>query len=100
MQPFEVMRVINWEIRNLFNISLDVSSGNSIKQSMDRARIWQSKQKLIGSFLNRINHQRMESILGQACSVDKVIKGASMGNSWDEIGRLLYMITSTQRTTA
>ena len=100
MEPFEVMRVINYEIRKLFSISLDVSSGNSIKQSMDRAKIWQSKQQMIGSFFNRINHQHMESILGQACSVDKVIKGASKGNPWDEIGSLLYMITSPQRKTA
>ena len=42
----------------------------------------------------------MESILGQACSVDKVIKGASKGDPWDEIGSLLYMITSPQRKTA
>ena len=100
MEPFEVMRVINYEIRKLFNISLDASSGNSIKQSMDRAKIWQSKQQMIGSFFNRINHQHMESILGQACSVDKVIKGASKGDPWDEIGSLLYMITSPQRKTA
>ncbi len=100
MQPFEVMRVINWEIRNLFNISLDVSSGNSVKQSMDRAKIWQSKQQLIGNFLNRVSHQYMESILGQACSVDKVIKGAAAGNPWHEIGRLLYMIADPQSKTA
>ena len=37
MQPFEVMRVINWEIKNLFNMSLDISCGDSVKQSMDRA---------------------------------------------------------------
>jgi DNA polymerase-3 subunit delta len=100
MQPFEVMRVINWEIKNLFSMSLDISCGNSIKQSMNRAKIWQSKQQLIGNFLNQVNHQYMESILGQACSVDKVIKGAAAGNSWDEIGRLLYMIANPMRKTA
>tara|TARA_Y100000748_G_C15486076_1_gene484774 strand:- start:1078 stop:2079 length:1002 start_codon:yes stop_codon:yes gene_type:complete len=100
MQPFEVMRVVNWEIKNLFSMSLDISSGHSVKQSMNRAKIWQSKQQLIGNFLNQVNHQYMESILGQACSVDKVIKGAAAGNSWDEIGRLLYMITNPQRKTA
>ena len=97
MQPFEVMRVINWEIKNLFNMSLDISCGDSVKQSMDRAKIWKSKQQLIGNFLNRVNHGYMESILGQACSTDKVIKGAAVGDSWDEIGRLLYMITNPQR---
>ena len=100
MQPFEVMRVINWEIKNLFSMSLDISCGNSVKQSMNRAKIWQSKQQLIGNFLNQVNHQYMESILGQACSVDKVIKGAAAGNSWDEIGRLLYMIANPMRKTA
>ena len=100
MHPFEVMLVIIWEIKNLFSMSLDISCGNSIKQSMNRAKIWQSKQQLIGNFLNQVNHQYMESILGQACSVDKVIKGAAAGNSWDEIGRLLYMIANPIRKTA
>jgi DNA polymerase-3 subunit delta len=100
MQPFEVMRVINWEIKNLFNLSLEIASGYSVKESMQKAKIWQSKQKITGNFLDQINHQYMELILSQACSVDKVIKGASVGDPWSEIGRLLYLISNPKREAA
>ena len=52
------------------------------------------------SFLDQINHQYMELILSQACSVDKVIKGASVGDPWSEIGRLLYLISNPKREAA
>ena len=42
----------------------------------------------------------MELILSQACSVDKVIKGASVGDPWSEIGRLLYLISNPKREAA
>ena len=97
-QPFELMRVVNWEIKNLYDLMIDISDGISVNKAMQQAKVWPSKQKMIGSFLQSINKQHMEDILDQACSVDKIIKGVNKGNPWDEISRLLFMFASKSRT--
>ena len=98
VQPFELMRVINWEIKNLYDLMIDIGDGVSVNKAMQQARIWPNKQKMIGSFLQSMNKQHMENILDQACSVDKIIKGVNKGNPWDEISQLLFMFSSTSRT--
>jgi len=93
-QPFELMRVVNWEIKNLSELMVDIGDGISINKAMQKAKIWPSKQKIISAFLQSINSSQMNDILEQACKVDKVIKGINKGNPWDEIGQLLFMFTS------
>ena len=98
MQPFELMRVVNWEIKNLYDLMIDISDGISVNKAIQQAKAWPRKQKMYGSFLRSINKQHMEDILDQACSVDKIIKGVNKGNPWDEISRLLFMFASKSRT--
>ena len=98
MQPFELMRVVNWEIKNLYDLMIDIGDGISVNKAMQEAGVWPSKQKMIGSFLQSIDKQHMDDILDQACSVDKIIKGVNKGNPWDEISRLLFMFASKPRT--
>ncbi len=97
MLPYELMRVVNWEIKNLSDLMVDIGDGIPINKAMKNARIWSSKQKIIGSFLQSTSPNQMEGILEQACEVDKVIKGINKGNPWDEIGQLLFMF-STEAT--
>ena len=94
MLPFELMRVVNWEIKNLSDLMVDIGDGIPINKAMKNARIWPSKQKIIGSFLQSTSPTQMDNILEQACEVDKVIKGINKGNPWDEIGQLLFMFSS------
>ena len=94
MVPFELMRVVNWEIKNLSDLMIDIGDGIPINKAMKNARIWPSKQKIIGSFLQSTSPTHMDNILEQACEVDKVIKGINKGNPWDEIGQLLFMFSS------
>ena len=60
------MRVINWEIKNLYDLMIDIGDGVSVNKAMQQARVWPNKQKMIGSFLQSINKQHMEDILDQA----------------------------------
>ena len=94
MFPFELMRVVNWEIKNLSDLMIDIGDGIPINKAMKNARIWPSKQKIIGSFLQSTSPTHMDNILEQACEVDKVIKGINKGNPWDEIRQLLFMFSS------
>ncbi len=45
VQPFELMRVINWEIKNLYDLMIDIGDGVSVNKAMQQARIWPNNKK-------------------------------------------------------
>mgnify|MGYP000058194124 FL=1 len=98
MQPFELMRVVNWELKNLSDLMTDVDDGQSVRQAMQTAKVWQSKQKMIGDYLSSRNKQNIDDLIHQACEVDKTIKGVKKGNPWDEVGNLLLMLSSVHES--
>ena len=96
MRPEQMLAVLYWEIKNLMDASLDIDNGLSVKQAMQKAKIWPSKQKIIGSYLANQSKEKMDELVYQACKVDKVIKGVHLGSSWEEIGLLLFMFSATE----
>ena len=96
MRPEQMLAVLYWEIKNLMNASLDIDNGSSVKQAMQKANIWPSKQKIIGSYLANQPKEKVDQLVLQACKVDKVIKGVDIGSPWEEIGLLLFMFSATK----
>lgn len=96
MQPFELMRAVNYVLNQLSNIIIDVDDGQSVKQAMQKARIWSNKQRMTGDFLSSRSKKNIDDLIHQACEVDKTIKGVKKGNPWDEVGNLLLMLSSKQ----
>jgi len=95
MRPEQMLAVLYWEIKNLMDACLDIDNGLSVKQAMQKANIWPSKQKIIGSYLANQPKEKMDQLVHQACKVDNVIKGVDLGSAWEEIGLLLFMFSET-----
>ena len=95
MRPEQMLAVLYWEIKNLMDASLDIDNGLSVKQAMQKTKIWPSKQKIIGSYLANQPKEKMNQLVDQACKVDNVIKGVDLGSPWEEIGLLLFMFSET-----
>jgi len=93
MRPEQMLAVLYWEIKNLMDASLDIDNGLSVKQAMQKANIWQSKQKIIGPYLASQPKGKIDQLVHQACKVDNVIKGVDLGSPWEEIGLLLFMFS-------
>jgi len=93
MRPEQILAVLYWEIKNLMDASLDIDNGLSVKQAMQKANIWQSKQKIIGPYLASQPKGKIDQLVHQACKVDNVIKGVDLGSPWEEIGLLLFMFS-------
>jgi len=93
MRPEQILAVLYWEIKNLMDASLDIDNGLSVKQAMQKANIWQSKQKIIGPYLASQPKEKIDQLVHQACKVDNVIKGVDLGSPWEEIGLLLFMFS-------
>ena len=94
MRPEQMLAVLYWEIKNLMDASLDIDNGLSVKQAMQKANIWQSKQKIIGPYLASQPKEKIDQLVHQACKVDNVIKGVDLGSPWEEIGLLLFMFSA------
>ena len=92
-RPEQMLAVLYWEIKNLMDASLDIDNGLSVKQAMQKANIWQSKQKIIGPYLASQPKEKIDQLVHQACKVDNVIKGVDLGSPWEEIGLLLFMFS-------
>ena len=96
MRPEQMLAVLYWEIKNLMDASLDIDNGLSVKQAMQKANIWQSKQKIIGPYLASQSKEKIDQLIHQACKVDNVIKGVDLGSPWEEIGLLLFMFSAAE----
>ena len=96
MRPEQMLAVLYWEIKNLMDASLDIDNGLSVKQAMQKANIWQSKQKIIGPYLAFQSKEKIDQLVHQACKVDNVIKGVDLGSPWEEIGLLLFMFSAPE----
>ena len=96
MRPEQMLAVLYWEIKNLMDASLDIDNGLSVKQAMQKANIWQSKQKIIGPYLASQPKEKIDQLVYQACKVDNVIKGVDLGSPWEEIGLLLFMFSAPE----
>ena len=96
MRPEQMLAVLYWEIKNLMDASLDIDNGLSVKQAMQKANIWQSKQKIIGPYLASQPKEKIDQLVHQACKVDNVIKGVDLGSPWEEIGLLLFMFAAPE----
>ena len=94
--PVQMLGVLYWEIKNLMDASLDIDNGLSVKQAMQKANIWPSKQKIIGTYLANQPKGKMDLLVNQACKVDRIIKGVDFGNPWEEIGLLLFMFSEPE----
>ena len=96
MRPEQMLAVLYWEIKNLMDASSDIDNGLSVKQAMQKANIWQSKQKIIGPYLASQPKEKIDQLVHQACKVDNVIKGVDLGSPWEEIGLLLFMFSAPE----
>ncbi len=96
MRPEQMLAVLYWEIKNLMDASLDIDNGLSVKQAMQKANIWQSKQKIIGPYLTSQPKEKIDQLVHQTCKVDNVIKGVDLGSPWEEIGLLLFMFSAPE----
>ena len=93
MRLEQKLAVLYRDIKNLMDASLDIDNGLSVKQAMQKANIWQSKQKIIGPYLASQPKEKIDQLVHQACKVDNVIKGVDLGSPWEEIGLLLFMFS-------
>jgi DNA polymerase-3 subunit delta len=88
IEPPLVVWALARELRSLEGMSRGVASGEAVNRVMERSRVWQSRQAVVGAALRRHRPAVWQDLLSHCARIDRVIKGQFQGNAWDELIQL------------
>lgn len=86
MAPPLILAILSGQIRLLIKIHLmrNTGGGMSIEQIMAALRIWPARQKLMMQVIQRVRYPLLVQALLKAAVIDRIIKGVTKGNVWEE----------------
>ncbi len=84
-EPILVLWALSNEIRTLIRISSKRAAGQSLPAIFKAERVWDSRQALMTSALQRLRGKMLSAALREAMLADKMVKGIVKGNVWDKL---------------
>ncbi len=91
-EPTLILWAISRELRTLLEIKQQQSAGTPIYSLFKQFRIWEKRQPAVNAALSRHSQKAFTLLLLSCANLDKIIKGASIGNFWDDCENLLLGI--------
>ena len=86
--PTLALWALTQEIRTLVKLKMGQRKGASLPQLLRESRVWESRQGLVQRALGRLGEAALIAGLKQAAALDRMIKGLSRGDVWDELLQL------------
>ncbi|MES1981413.1 MAG: DNA polymerase III subunit delta [Pseudomonadota bacterium] len=83
-----VLWTLTEDIRTLGKVVRATQNNGNLAAALREARVWGARQKPIERAVRRFSPAITERALRQAAQVDKVVKGLSPGDAWDELLQL------------
>lgn len=91
-EPVLLLWAVSEDIRTLLRLEGALKQGQSVAQVRNSLRLWGDKQQLAPRALKRIGAKKLVDALQQCAEIDRQIKGASMGNAWNNAENLLFSL--------
>ena len=85
--PF-ILTILAAQIRSLIIIRKGLDSGKPFTQLMKEARIWGDRQKIMENTARRVGLKLLVQALLHTAKIDKISKGVTKGDTWDELVQL------------
>ncbi len=95
IEPPLVVWALARELRSLEGMSRGIASGEAVNRVMERSRVWQSRQAVVGAALRRHRPAVWQDLLSHCARIDRVIKGQLQGNAWDELIQLSLQLAGS-----
>ena len=73
------------EARALLHVARGLAAGRAVPQLLREARVWVARAELMPASARRLTARELEDALLHAARVDRMIKGLSRGDVWDEL---------------
>lgn len=86
--PTLVLWALAEEARALLHVGRGLAAGRALQQLMREARVWGGRAELLPASVRRFTSRELEDTLLHAARVDRMIKGLSRGDAWDELLQL------------
>lgn len=87
-----ILWALTREIRSLQAMAIQMEQGQSLEQVVAKARVWPKRKALVAGALRRHKSGVWMVLLQRAAGLDRIIKGQSSGNIWDELLQLCLAI--------
>lgn len=89
------------EIRTLSSMAYEINRGVTLSQVLQKHSVWEQRKAIMQRALQRHSHTTWLQLIQLAAQVDRMIKGITPGNPWDEmqqlcaaiVGKTLFPIT-------
>jgi DNA polymerase-3 subunit delta len=85
--PF-ILTILTAQIRSLIIIRKGLDSGKPYTQLMKEAKVWGDRQKILENTTKRVGLKLLVQALLHAAKIDKISKGVTKGDAWDELEQL------------
>lgn len=93
VEPTLLLWSITQEIRKLIHLYFYKAEHKNLSVAFKEQGIWEKKQPLFQKALMRHNLKSLESLLEKAHQVDKILKGAKIGDPWDPIMNIGFQLS-------
>lgn len=87
-----VLWALTREIRQLATMAQALEKGARLDQVISKARVWSNRKGLVTSGLKRYKSNGWQGMLQRAADIDRMIKGLTAGNVWDELLQLCLLM--------
>jgi len=82
IEPTIILWALAREIRLLAEISFELQHGGHFAELTKQHKIWQNRQALVRTACQRQPTSYWQNCLNMAHNIDRLLKGASLGNPW------------------
>ena len=76
------------EIRLLETIASEAEGGAGIARALEQHRLWDKRKRSLSAALARHPAKQLRRMLRRLAAIDRIIKGAAVGEPWDELTRI------------
>jgi DNA polymerase-3 subunit delta len=90
-EPTLVCWALSRELSLLARLAAAVQQGQRLENAFTKHGVWQRRQALVRRALGRYSLADLRALLQHAVNVDRVVKGATLGNPWQAITQLLLV---------
>lgn len=87
-EPVLVLWALARELRALAQMRAALAAGKGEDTVLAEHRVWDKRKTLVRAALKRHSLPACRDLLRRAAAIDRVIKGATRGNAWDELLQL------------
>lgn len=93
-EPVVIGWALNRELRALTHMAADIVAGNSTQSVINKHKVWSSRSAIVTRTLKRLTLKRLTQLFRDTMRIDQIVKGAAVGNPWDELEMLCLRLSS------